>query len=147
MRAVDRLAEIPQRVPQLFRAAFLGEERDRNGPIGVVGVGRISGEAFALPQLSGLEKLSFFLSLLAGVNLVLFLFNLLPIYPLDGGHVAAALWESIRRGFAKLFQRREPGPVDAAKLMPLTFLVVIVLGGMSALLIFADIVKPVNLFG
>lgn len=73
--------------------------------------------------------------------------NLVPLTPLDGGHVAAAVWEAIRRGFAKLFKRKDPGPVDAAKLMPLTFVVVILFGGMTALLVYADIVKPINIFG
>jgi len=77
----------------------------------------------------------------------LFVFNLIPLMPLDGGHVAGALWEGLRRQVAKLFKRKDPGPVDMARLMPLTFAVVILLGGMSLLLIYADIVKPINLFG
>jgi membrane-associated protease RseP (regulator of RpoE activity) len=143
--SVQRLVEIPQRVPQLFRAAFLGEERDKNGPIGVVGVGRISGEAFALPQLSGMEKLSFFLSMLASVNLVLFLFNLLPIYPLDGGHVAGALYEKARSTVARLRGRPDPGPFDIARLMPVAYLVAGVFLALSALLFIADIVNPITL--
>ncbi len=143
--SVERLVEIPQRVPQLFRAAFLGEERDRNGPIGVVGVGRISGEAFALPQLSGLEKLSFFLSLLAGVNLVLFLFNLVPIYPLDGGHVAGALYEKARATVARVRGRPDPGPFDIARLMPVAYVVAGLFLALSALLFVADIVNPITL--
>lgn len=75
------------------------------------------------------------------------MFNLVPLLPLDGGHIAGALWEGIRRAFSKLFKRPEPGPVDMAKLMPLTLAVVVLLGGMSLLLMYADIVKPVNLFG
>jgi membrane-associated protease RseP (regulator of RpoE activity) len=143
--SVERLIEIPQRVPQLFRAAFLGEERDRNGPIGVVGVGRISGEAFALPQLTGLEKLSFFLSLLAGVNLVLFLFNLLPIYPLDGGHIAGALYEKARAVVARLRGRPDPGPFDIARLMPVAYVVAGLFLVLSGLLFVADIVNPITL--
>ena len=91
--SLDKLVQIPERIPQVFRAAFLGAKRDVNGPIGVVGVGRISGEVFALGKLTAPEKVSLFFQMLAGVNLVLFLFNLLPIYPLDGGHVAGALYE------------------------------------------------------
>ena len=143
--SVERLIEIPQRVPQLFRAAFLGEERDRNGPIGVVGVGRISGEAFALPQLTGLEKLSFFLSLLAGVNLVLFLFNLLPIYPLDGGHIAGALYEKARATVARVRGRPDPGPFDIARLMPVAYVVAGLFLALSVLLFIADIVNPITL--
>jgi membrane-associated protease RseP (regulator of RpoE activity) len=78
---------------------------------------------------------------------MLFVFNLVPLLPLDGGHILTALYEAVRRGFAKLRRKPDPGPVDSAKLMPLTFGVVIVLGAMSLLLIYADIVKPVNLFG
>ena len=66
--------------------------------------------------------------------------------PLDGGHVAAALWESLRRWFAKVRGRPDPGPIDTARLVPITLAVVLVLGLMSALLIYADIVKPVTLF-
>jgi len=143
--SVERLIEIPQRVPQLFRAAFLGEERDKNGPIGVVGVGRISGEAFALEDFTAREKLSFFLSLLAGVNLVLFLFNLLPIYPLDGGHVAGALYEKARSTVARLRGRPDPGPFDIARLMPVAYVVAGLFLALSALLFIADVVNPITL--
>jgi membrane-associated protease RseP (regulator of RpoE activity) len=143
--SVEKLVQIPERIPQLFRAAFLGEERDPNGPIGVVGVGRISGEAFALPQLTGLEKLSFLLSLLAGVNLVLFLFNLVPIYPLDGGHVAGALYEKARSTVARVRGRPDPGPFDIARLMPVAYVVAGLFLALSALLLVADIVNPITL--
>ena len=64
------------------------------------------------------EKVSYFFQLLAGVNLVLFLFNLLPIYPLDGGHIAGALYEKARSTVARLRGRPDPGPFDIARLMP-----------------------------
>jgi membrane-associated protease RseP (regulator of RpoE activity) len=144
-QSVARLVEIPERIPQLFRAAFLGEERDENGPIGVVGVGRISGEVFALEDFSTEQKLSMFLSLLASINLVLFLFNLLPIYPLDGGHVAGALYEKARATVARLRGRPDPGPFDIARLMPVAYVVAGVFLAMSALLFVADIVNPITL--
>ncbi len=145
VRSVDRLVEIPQRMPQLFRAAFLGEERDRNGPIGVVGVGRISGEVFAIEDLAGAQKISFFLGLLASVNLVLFLFNLLPIYPLDGGHVAGALYEKARSVVARLRGRPDPGPFDIARLMPVAYVVAGLFIVLSGLLLVADVVNPITL--
>ncbi|MGK5112200.1 MULTISPECIES: M50 family metallopeptidase [unclassified Geodermatophilus] len=145
VNSVERLVEIPEKIPQLFRAAFLGEERDENGPIGVVGVGRISGEVFAIEQFSGMEKLSFFLSLLASVNLVLFLFNLLPVYPLDGGHVAGALYEKARSVVARLRGRPDPGPFDIARLMPVAYAVAGLFIVLSGLLLVADIVNPITL--
>jgi membrane-associated protease RseP (regulator of RpoE activity) len=93
-----------------------------------------------------IDKAAGLIGILASLNIALFVFNLIPLLPLDGGHIAGALWEAIRRGFAKLLRRPDPGPVDMAKLMPLTLAVVVVLGGMSALLIYADIVKPIALF-
>lgn len=147
VRSVDRLLEIPERVPQLFRAAFLGEERDPLGPIGVVGVSRISGEVFAFEEFSATQKIGYFIQLLAGMNLVLFLFNLLPIYPLDGGHVAGALYEKARSVVARLRGRPDPGPFDIARLMPVAYAVAGLFIGLSLLLLVADIVNPVRLAG
>ncbi|QNG38976.1 site-2 protease family protein [Geodermatophilaceae bacterium NBWT11] len=144
-QSVERLIGIPERVPALFGAAFLGDERDENGPIGIVGVGRISGEVFALTEFTGQEKLSFFLSLLASVNLVLFLFNLVPIYPLDGGHVAGALYEKARSSVARVRGKPDPGPFDIARLMPVAYVVAGLFIALSGLLLVADLVNPITL--
>ncbi len=141
------ILNLPQRLVDVANAAFGPGERDPNGPISVVGVGRVAGEIAALDTITVESKVASLIGLLGSLNIALFVFNLVPLMPLDGGHIAGALWEGIRRFFAKLFRRPDPGPVDTARLMPLTFAVVIVLGGMSALLVYADIVKPVNLFG
>ncbi|MGW4927705.1 M50 family metallopeptidase [Agromyces sp. NPDC004153] len=139
------IVNLPQRMVDVWNAAFGTEERDPNGPISVVGVGRLSGEIASLDEIPLASKAAGLIGILASLNIALFVFNLIPLLPLDGGHIAGALWEAIRRGFAKVFRRPDPGPVDLAKLMPLTFGVVIVLGAMSALLVYADIVKPVTL--
>ena len=144
---VTVFVNLPQRLVDVWNAAFGTAERDPNGPMSVVGIGRAAGELSALDGVPVVDKAYTMIGMLASLNIALFVFNLIPLLPLDGGHIAGALWEGLRRTWAKIFRRRDPGPVDMAKLMPLTYAVAIVLGGMSVLLMYADIVKPVNLFG
>ncbi|OMH24173.1 zinc metalloprotease [Tersicoccus phoenicis] len=143
---VGVVLNLPQRMVEVGQAAFSSAPRDPNGPMSVVGVGRIAGEVASTDLIDVRSKVAGLVGLLASVNIALFVFNLIPLLPLDGGHIAGALWEAVRRGFARLFRRRDPGPVDIAKLMPVTYVVAGLLLVMGALLIFADIVKPITLF-
>ena len=142
----NTIFNLPQRLSGVAQAAFGGGTRSADSPMSVVGVGRVAGE-IATIDIPLQSKVATLIGLLGSVNIGLFVINLVPLMPLDGGHIAGALWEGLRRRIAKLFGRRDPGPVDTAKLMPLTFVVVVFLGGVSALLMYADIVNPVNIFG
>ncbi|WP_017558730.1 M50 family metallopeptidase [Nocardiopsis baichengensis] len=139
----EALVALPTKVDDVFRAAFLGEERGVDSPVGIVGASRIGGEVLAQP-IPLIERVSFLINLLAGVNLFLFAFNMLPILPLDGGHILGALWESVRRAFAKVFKRPDPGPFDVAKLMPVAYVVVACFLVFSVMLLIADVVNPLR---
>ena len=138
------IVTLPQRLVQVAQAAFGGEKRDPNGPISVVGVGRLAGEITSINSIPIADRMSSLVSIIASLNVALFVFNLIPLLPLDGGHVLGAVWEALRRRLAKWFKRPDPGPVDMAKLIPLTLAIVTILGASSALLIYADIVNPVT---
>lgn len=138
--------QLPVKVWETGVTLVTGEDRDPNGPLSIVGAGVIAGEV-AAAEAPILNRIAGFLSLLASLNIALFVFNMIPLLPLDGGHIAIALWDGIKRVWAKIFNRPPPKPVDATKLVPVTFVVVVALISMGAVLILADIVNPVSLFG
>ncbi len=140
------ILHLPQRLVDVAQAAFGTEERDPNGPVSVVGVGRIAGEINASDQLGLQDKVASLISLIGGLNLALFAFNLIPLLPLDGGHVAGALFEGLKRFFARLRGQKDVAPVDTLKLLPLTYVVVVGMMIMGGLLIYADIFKPIQIF-
>jgi membrane-associated protease RseP (regulator of RpoE activity) len=137
--------QLPVKVYETAVTLVTGEERDPNGPLSVVGAGILSGEV-AAADAPILNRVAGFLGLLASLNIALFVFNLVPLLPLDGGHIVVALWDGIKRAWAKVFHRPPPPPVDATKLVPVTFVVVIALIGMGAILILADIFNPMSIF-
>ncbi|MFX0537703.1 M50 family metallopeptidase [Ornithinimicrobium sp. Y1847] len=140
---------LPQRLVDVGQAAFGSQERDAEGPMSVVGVGRVAGDV-AQDGIAGVvestgDKLWLVVSLLASLNMALFVFNLIPLLPLDGGHIAGALWEAVKKAWARVRGLPAPGPVDTAKALPIAYAVAIGLLGMTVLLIYADIVKPIRL--
>jgi membrane-associated protease RseP (regulator of RpoE activity) len=140
------LWNLPERVGQLVGAAFLGEQRDPEGLVGIIGVTRVGGE-IAAAEIPGMWRFATLLNLAGGLNMALFLFNLIPLLPLDGGHVAGAIYEGLRRSFAKLRRKPDPGPADTSKMLPFAYSVAILLIGLSFLLLYVDVVNPIRLGG
>ncbi|MFI1381132.1 M50 family metallopeptidase [Embleya sp. NPDC020886] len=142
--AFHSMLRIPQKVPALWGAAFQGDDRDQDSPVGVVGAARVGGEVAAL-DVPASQRVGLMIFIIAGFNLSLFLFNMLPLLPLDGGHVVGAWWESIRRRIASLRKRPDPGPFDVAKLMPVAYVVASIFIAFTVLVLIADLINPVKL--
>ena len=136
---------LPSKVPQLFRETFMNEARDPSGLVGVVGAARVSGQAVGSDKLNNNERLATFIFLIAGLNIFVGLFNLLPILPLDGGHMAVAIADEIRALFARLRRKPRPAPINVNVLTPVTGVVVILLITLTVILVIADIINPVSL--
>ncbi|WP_415951391.1 M50 family metallopeptidase [Streptomyces sp. KLOTTS4A1] len=141
---VEALIALPSKIPDLWDAAFGDGERKQDSPMGVVGAARVGGEVFTL-DIPPENQIAMMLFLVAGFNLSLFLFNMLPLLPLDGGHIAGAAWESVRRKVAWVLRRPDPGPFDVAKLMPVAYVVAGIFVCFTLLVLIADVVNPVRI--
>jgi len=142
---VQAIGRFPEKLVGVAKS-IVGGEREQDSPMSVVGASRVAGEVASNQSLTGGERIAFLVSLLASLNLFLALFNFIPLLPLDGGHMAGAIWEGIRRGFARLFGRPDPGYVDVAKLLPIAYVAASVIVVMGVLLVIADVVNPIRLF-
>ena len=145
VESVKSLGKLPEKIPALWGATVRGEERDANGLVGVVGVARVSGEAVGSDKLTPMERLATFVLIVASLNIFVGVFNLLPILPLDGGHMAVAIADSIRAFFARLRGRPRPARIDVTVLTPITMVVFVVLATLTLLLLVADVINPVTL--
>ena len=147
MQIAQLILQLPQKIFDVTASTLGYGERDPNGPISIVGIGAIAGEVAASEQNEFSDKLATGISILGSLNFALFVFNMLPLLPLDGGHVAGGVYESIKRGAYKVLGKKDPGPADTALLMPLTWVVFIALMAVSLLLITADLINPISMFG
>ncbi len=135
----EAMKRIPQKVPALW-TAITGGERDVDTPISVVGASRLGGEA-----VENNAWLLFFM-LFVSLNFFIGVFNLLPLLPLDGGHIAIIWFERARSWIYARLRRPDPGRVDYFKLMPFTYAVILIGGAFTLLTITADVVNPITLF-
>jgi membrane-associated protease RseP (regulator of RpoE activity) len=139
--SASALGQVPASVPSLF-------SKDRGcsaaGNVGsVVGAAQATGQAVAAP-VGWQSKVSYVLLLIAELNIFWGVFNLLPLLPLDGGHIAVVFWERIRAWFARRRGLPDPGPVDYRRVVAPMFGVFAIIIVFTLVVILADIVNPVN---
>jgi len=139
------LVQLPTKIPALWGQTFGGQERDENGLVGVVGVARVSGQVSSSGELTTSERIGTFILIVASLNIFVGLFNLLPILPLDGGHMAVAIADALRAFIARLRGRPAPAAIDIKVLTPITAVVFVVLAALTVLLLIADIFNPILL--
>jgi membrane-associated protease RseP (regulator of RpoE activity) len=140
--SADAFAKLPAALPDLF-----AKDRAKT-PAGnvssVVGAADIAGQAVS--SGGGWEySVSDLLLIIISLNIFIGAFNLLPLLPLDGGHLAVIIYERIRAWLARIVGRPDPGLVDLQKLVPVSVMVFGLLIGLGVLLMAADIFNPVHL--
>ena len=120
-------------------------ERAEDSPVSIVGGGRFAGELASADDFPVKDKAVSLLLLIAGFNFFIGMFNFVPLLPLDGGHIAGALYEGVKRGVARLLGRPDPGHVDVARLLPVAYVVGLAMLVMGVVLIIGDLVVPLHL--
>jgi membrane-associated protease RseP (regulator of RpoE activity) len=137
------IAQFPQQVYSALYATVTGQDRSIDSAISVVGIGQVAGQV-ASSDGDGLDKTFSTLMLLGSLNLALFAFNMIPLPPLDGGHVAGGVYEYLKRGAYRLFGKKDPGPVDTALMAPVAQVMFLALLAAGLLMILADIFNPIS---
>ena len=140
------IVHFPVKVYNTAANLVTGKPRDPNGPMSIVGASRVAGEVASTTQLTTGAKTAQVFYLLGQVNLFVALFNFVPLMPLDGGHIAGALYEGIKRRLARVFGRPDPGHADTARMLPVAYLVGAVIAVSGVILIVADVIDPIRIF-
>ena len=142
--AVKAIISLPSKIPALWGATVSGTERDPNGLVGIVGVAQVTGQAASSDGLSTSERIQTFLLIIASLNFFVGVFNLLPILPLDGGHMAVAIADEVRALIARIRGRARPAGINVNKLAPFTMVIFVFLAALTVLLLAADIINPIQ---
>jgi len=112
---------------ELWRSLGEEGERDAEGAVGLVGAGRVAGAAAQAGMYAEL------LSFIAGLTIFIGLMNLLPLPPLDGGHLAVLLWEKITGK-----------EVDVRKLIPVAAVVIAFFLVLFVAVLYLDLARPIK---
>lgn len=124
-------------LPDVFAPVFNGDlwrslgeegERDPEGAVGLVGAGRVAGAAVDAGMYAEL------LSFIAGLTIFIGLMNLLPLPPLDGGHLLVLAVEKITGK-----------PVDVKKLIPVAAVVIAFFLVLFVAVLYLDLARPIRI--
>ncbi|HVE99650.1 MAG TPA: site-2 protease family protein [Mycobacteriales bacterium] len=131
------LVGLPASIPKLVRSSFGSEDRDPEGALSLIGAGSIAGEVVDEGMFAE------FLTLIASINVFIGVFNLVPLLPLDGGHLGVLVFEQARSRIARALGRPDPGRVDLRKLLPAAYTFIVLLVALQVLVLYADVANPI----
>jgi len=134
IQAVNAVAEI---VP--------GAPRSAEGAISIIGLGQYSGDVASNSAISFEDKILSQLAMILSLNVALFVFNMLPLVPLDGGHIAGGIYEAFKRGIWRIRGKKLEKPVATAMMMPVAYIVASLMFVLTIILVLRDIINPVHL--
>jgi membrane-associated protease RseP (regulator of RpoE activity) len=140
--SAKEIGQLPSAIPHLF--AKNRASTSAGQVTSVVGAGEITGSVVSA-NVGWQVKVDYVLLIMASLNIFVGAFNLVPLLPLDGGHIAIVIYERVRAWFARLRGRSDPGLVDYTKLIPVSVGVFGVLVFFGLMLILADLVNPIHL--
>ncbi len=139
------IVQFPQQVYASVSSLFTGAERSPNGAVSIVGITQLAGEVNSNSNANLADRIYLNLMLLGSLNLALFAFNMIPLPPLDGGHIAGGIYEYAKRGIYRLLGKPDPGIADTALLAPIANLMFLVLMFAGLAMIIVDLIKPLVL--
>lgn len=144
--SLQALVAYPANLVELAGTTFSEAPRSDESPMSMIGAGDVSGQIASQDVLPTRTKAFFLGYLFVSINFLLGFLNLIPLTPLDGGHIATSIVSSIRRRIAALRQQADPGPISPAVLTPVTLAMsgVFVMAGLVTFS--ADIIEPIRLF-
>jgi len=140
--SAKEIGNLPSAIPHLF--AKNRASTSAGQVTSVVGAGEITGDVVSA-NVGWQVKIDYVLLIMASLNIFVGAFNLIPLLPLDGGHIAIVIFERVRAWFARLRGRADPGLVDMTKLVPVSVGVFAILVFFGLILILADLVNPIRL--
>lgn len=137
------LVMMPVSAAQTAMNLITPADANQDRPVSIIGAGQVAGAISAAPSLSGDVKAQTLVLLGGQINLALFIFNMIPLPPFDGGHIAVALWQKVRERWYLWKRLPKPAPINVQRLMPVTLSVLMAFGLASLIFMLADVFTPI----